>query len=588
MEQNKTYEDLSGELAAAQRELEQLTLRLAETTAQLEEASETIEAIRDGAIDALVIKSDDGPQLFTLKGSDQTYRIIIEQMTEGAVTINSDGLIVYCNSQFAAMVGIGMEQVTGQYFSHIVSQNDIVLFNRLFDEAWVTPVKGELNVKNARGETFPVLLSLNPLKLEEGPFLSLIMTDLTLQKETQQLLRSKNDQLEEAQEIARNLNQNLEATVMERTRALEISVLQKTLAEKELRRNQEQLTRILETMVEGVQIIDGKGELMYANPMAQRIMGITLNGSENPYHDPAYPRFKMDGTPLAPDEDPLNRVLRSGKPVFDFEIGVQPPGKHKFFLSISAAPLKDEQDQVIGSVGTFMDVTQRRKVIQQKDEFISVASHELKTPVTSLKASLQLLNEIKDNQAVSQEIVPKLITQANKSLNKLSVLIEDLLNVSKIRGGQLVLNKQHIAIYDLLAECCEEMHQEHRFNIRLSGPQQLFVDADPDKIEQVLVNFLNNAMKYAADSKEILIQVATAGESVKVSVTDNGMGIPADKIPHLFDRYYRVDNSGTQYSGLGLGLYICAEIIRKHDGDIGVESEPGKGSTFWFTLPLAG
>lgn len=587
METIKTYKELQDELLTAGRQVENLRLQLDETQAQLEEATDTIDAIRAGEIDALVINADGNTQLFTLKGSDQTYRIIIEQMTEGAVTVNQDGLILYCNSQFAAMMHMGMEHVTGQLLYNFIADGNQAQFNRLLDEGWTTPAKGELMLRETNGLEIPVLLSLNPLRLEEGAYLSVILTDLSLQKETEQLLREKNNQLEEAQEIARDLNQNLEVTVMERTRALEISVLQKTLVEKELRRNQEQLTRILETMVEGVQIIDNNGEIIYANPMAQRIMGITLSEGDTPYNDPRFPRYKMDNTELAPEEDPMMRVMRSGKPVYDFEISVQPPGRNKFYISLSAAPLKDEQDEVIGSIGTFMDVTQRRKVIQQKDEFISVASHELKTPVTSLKAALQLLNEIKDNANASKEIVPRLITQANRSLNKLSILIEDLLNVSKIRDGQLTLNRQQIAIYDVITETCEELHQEHRFNIRISGPQNLQVKADPDKIEQVLVNFLNNAMKYAADSKDIQIRVDAVDDKVKVSVTDQGKGIPADKLPHLFDRYYRVDNSGTQYSGLGLGLYICSEIIRKHNGEIGVDSTLGAGSTFWFTLPLA-
>jgi len=601
VEKQKTYEELLNELMHARQQLTRLESQLDDGRKQvsvlqselddarirLDEASDTIDAIRGGEVDALVIQTEKGTQLYTLQGSDQTYRIIIEQMSEGAVTVNRDGLIVYCNSQFARMLGTGMEKVTGEYFYNFVNPADTELFSRLFDNAWNGAVKGELSVRDSNGVPFPVLLSLNPLHLEDAVFLSLILTDLTIQKEIQRLLHQKNNELEQAQEIARNLNVNLESTVMERTRDLEISVLQKTLAEKELRRNQEQLTRILETMEEGVQIIDSNGSVTYANPMAQKILGITYSSTENLYIDPGYPKYKIDGNPLEPENDPLIRVLRTGKPVHDFEIGVQPPDQPQIYISLSAAPLKDEAQQVIGSVGTFMDVTQRRKVIQQKDEFISVASHELKTPVTSLKASLQLLDEIKDNTKSSETLIPKLITQANKSLNKLSVLIEDLLNVSKIRSGQLALNKQRIRIYETVVETCEELHQQEHFTILVEGEQDLHVFADPDKIEQVLVNFLNNAMKYAAESKEIRVVIARLNGSVKVSVIDNGMGIPSDKIPHLFDRYYRVDNSGTQYSGLGLGLYICSEIIKKHNGRIGAESKLENGSIFWFSLPEA-
>ena len=115
----------------------------------------------------------------------------------------------------------------------------------------------------------------------------------------------------------------------------------------------------------------------------------------------------------------------------------------------------------------------------------------------------------------------------------------------------------------------------------------LQIYADADRIGQVIINFINNAIKYAPESDEINVDVTQIGEFVKFSVNDQGAGIAQDKIPHLFDRYFRVDSAGSQYSGLGLGLYICSEIIKKHLGEIGVNSEAGKGSSFWFTLPIS-
>jgi signal transduction histidine kinase len=231
-----------------------------------------------------------------------------------------------------------------------------------------------------------------------------------------------------------------------------------------------------------------------------------------------------------------------------------------------------------------MDVTNRRKMIQQKDEFISVASHELKTPITSLKASLQLLERLRDSP--ESDIFRKLLDQANKSMRKISVLIEDLLNVSKYNGGQLHINKRHFSLLALIQESCQEVRTAGKYTIRAKGDPSIIVEADPDKIDQVVVNFINNAIKYAPDSREIIINMERLDNDVKVSVTDKGPGIDPEKAPYIFDRYYRVDKSNMQYSGLGLGLYICAEIIKKHQGKIGVDSIPGEGSTFWFSLPL--
>lgn len=234
-------------------------------------------------------------------------------------------------------------------------------------------------------------------------------------------------------------------------------------------------------------------------------------------------------------------------------------------------------------LGTIYDITKEKLAERHKDDFISIASHELKTPITALKASLQLLNKIKQSP---NEKLPGLIEQANKSMIKVSVLVEDLLNVSKMNEGQFQLKKTWFNVLKVIEDCCPHVNADGLFNIITAGSAETEVFADAERIQRVLINFVNNAMKYASDSRDIHITVQKIDNNVKVSVIDYGRGIPTEKIPYLFDRYYRADLNGGQYSGLGLGLYISAEIIKKHHGEIGVNSEVGKGSEFWFTLPL--
>ncbi|MDB5129372.1 cell wall metabolism sensor histidine kinase WalK, partial [Mucilaginibacter sp.] len=262
------------------------------------------------------------------------------------------------------------------------------------------------------------------------------------------------------------------------------------------------------------------------------------------------------------------------------------------WLKAKGSAYFNEQGEAVRFIGTLLDITAQKlldeatkELLKKKDEFISIASHELKTPITSLKASLQILDKLKDNP--TSVMLPKLIAVANKSMEKISSLVEDLLNVSKLNQGQLHLHKTHFVISDVIDGCCHHVRAEGIFTIKTEGDKTLEVYADAGRIEQILVNFVNNAIKYAPQSKEILINIEKAGKMVRVSVNDKGPGIAPDMIPHLFDRYYRVDKSGTQYSGLGLGLYICAEIIKKLGGQIGVDSEINKGSSFWFTLPLS-
>lgn len=575
MEDTKTYDELLSEL---------LQMRM-----QLEEANDTIDAIRSGQVDALVVKAEDEHHLYTLKNVDQTYRIFIEQMNEGAVTLNESNTVLYANSQFALLVNLPTEKVTGKSFFSFISPICTEECAELIHNAWKANSKGELILQAANDKDIPVLISFKTLHLDEGLSMSVIITDLTAQKEAQRLLKEKNVLLEEAQSIAQQLNANLEHKVSERTKELELSVQEKTLLSEELRSNQERLSLILETMAEGVGIIDATGNLTYANPMAQKILG--LQKSEiltRTYDDPKWQNQRIDGSLLPDEEHPMAIMMRMGKPVYDYEIAVQPTEGERFYISINAAPIRDTKGVLVGGVGTFMDVTNRRKSIQQKDEFISVASHELKTPMTTLKASVQILEALVSKER-SSPMIPVFLNKANLSLSKLSSLIDNLLNVSRMEKGQMVLNTSSFNVYDVIKENVENLQLENRDrSVTLSGTSDITITADKYRIEQVFANLVNNAIKYSPAKTPVVVAVELCRESrsVKISVQDFGIGIPEDKLAQLFDRYFRVDYSGNNYSGLGLGLYISSEIIRRHKGTIGVDSMLGQGSTFWFMLPL--
>lgn len=372
---------------------------------------------------------------------------------------------------------------------------------------------------------------------------------------------------------------------------LAIQERDKTIAEKIeleeiLRKSEDRLQGILETMAEGVGVIDATGQLVYANPMAQQILGLTESLiKDRTYHDPKWQNLRLDGTPLPSEEHPMTIMMTTGKPVHDHEICVQPPDREQFYISINAAPIFDTEGNLTGGIGTFMDVTTRRMITQGKDDFISIASHEIKTPVTALKASLQLLQ--RSHEKLSVEVRARLVDQSIKSLEKLSHLITDLLDTSRIDQGQFKLNKQPFALSELLDDCCSNLIQNSDQNIIFEGDVTLVVEADNQQIGQVMTNFITNAIKYAPDSDEIIIKIEKLNdEEVKITVKDKGPGIPQEKLSHLFERYYRTDYQGQKFTGLGLGLYISADIIKNHGGRIGVESEFGKGSEFWFTLPL--
>jgi len=258
-------------------------------------------------------------------------------------------------------------------------------------------------------------------------------------------------------------------------------------------------------------------------------------------------------------------------------------GVYRWYL-IRLRPIKNKEGELPLWVGTATDINDLRLLQQQKDDFMSIASHELKTPITTLKASLQLLDRMKYNP---NQMLVTFVEQANKSMGRVTTLIENLMNTNELNKGQLHLHKTSFTIAQMIADCCQHVRVEGQYTIITDGDKKLMVNADADRIDQVVVNFVNNAIKYAPGTKEIHANIEKINNMAKVSVSDKGPGIHPEKLPYLFDRYYRVDSSGMQYSGLGLGLYISSEIIKRHGGQIGVDSEIGKGSTFWFTLPLS-
>ncbi|MEN4761144.1 ATP-binding protein [Chryseobacterium sp. C39-AII1] len=239
-----------------------------------------------------------------------------------------------------------------------------------------------------------------------------------------------------------------------------------------------------------------------------------------------------------------------------------------------------EPEYMVGMAG---DITEKKLFEQKKDDFLSTASHELKTPITALKASIQFLDRIKDKPYSSTHT--KLIEQSVRSVEKISILVDELLNVTRISEGQLELKKTEFNLYQMVMNSSNNIQKDDDYEIIFLGNKELIVHADESRIDQVVVNLINNAIKYAPLSRKLHVIIEKDNHNAIVKIKDFGEGIDREILPYLFERYYRADHSGKVYSGLGLGLYICSEIIKKHGGQIGAESEAEKGSVFWFSIP---
>lgn len=234
------------------------------------------------------------------------------------------------------------------------------------------------------------------------------------------------------------------------------------------------------------------------------------------------------------------------------------------------------------------DIQQRIEADKKKDEFISIASHELKTPVTSLKGYTQILQMIfeQENHGKAYDLLGKM----NKQIDKLTRLIVDLLDVTKIDNGEMLFDLEEFDFNELAKENAEEMQRttkKHRITMQLS--EAALIKGDRNRISQVLTNFISNAIKYSPHANEIIITSSVAGNTLTLCVRDFGIGIPKEKQSKIFKRFYRVSGSANYtFPGLGLGLYISSQIIKRHAGHIYFESVEGEGSAFYFQLPASG
>ncbi|RKR80312.1 signal transduction histidine kinase [Mucilaginibacter gracilis] len=225
------------------------------------------------------------------------------------------------------------------------------------------------------------------------------------------------------------------------------------------------------------------------------------------------------------------------------------------------------------------------ELMAKKDEFMSIASHELKTPITTVKASLQVLEKMVAKNENLADIAP-FVHRSSKQINKLTSLIDELLDVTKIHAGKLELKKNEFNLMEMVIECvdqCRSADEKHLVDIR--GDESLTLFADHERIDQVLCNFLTNAFKYSPANSQVEVHFERlANGRIRLSVSDQGIGIPEDNISHVFNRFFRVANTSQNYSGIGLGLYISSQIIKAHNGEIGVINNPLNGVTFWFII----
>lgn len=346
---------------------------------------------------------------------------------------------------------------------------------------------------------------------------------------------------------------------------------------------------ILSTSPVGIVVADAEGNFTHWNPAAVDIIGIGMTEAPPDQWAETYGAFKEDKKTLLPDsENPLGCAIR-GKAVSNAILFIRNAKKpNGVFINSSAQPLYDSQNNLIGGVIVFFDVTEMRRVDRMKSEFISTVSHELRTPLTAIRGSLGLIGSGKMGDISEQ--IQKLVGIAINNCERLMRLINDILDIEKIESGKIELAIRPVELVPLLEQAITlNLAYGEQFKVTFALKERLpdaWVRADSDKILQVMTNLLSNAAKFSPPGDSVEIKVTREAAELKVSISDHGTGIPDEFKKRIFSKFAQADSSDSrQKNGTGLGLSIVRALIESMGGRVGFDSEIGKGTTFYFTLP---
>ncbi|GAA3976663.1 hypothetical protein GCM10022246_31210 [Pedobacter ginsengiterrae] len=284
----------------------------------------------------------------------------------------------------------------------------------------------------------------------------------------------------------------------------------------------------------------------------------------------------------------LEQAAASGQPHVSEMRFKNTEGKYIWHLNI-ASPILDENGQIKMWVGSTTDIQKLKEEDQRKADFVSLLSHELKTPVTSIKGYIQLMQrEIKKNN-LQKEKIESGLDRVDRLVKQLTGLVSDMLDLSRIETGRLDLNRKTVVLNTLVTEVVEDFRMTApERDITITQSEELVTQLDHDKIAQVLINLISNAIKYSLAKSPINIEISKSDQNGMVSITDQGIGIAEKDHKKIFERFYRVEGKDEKhFSGFGIGLYLAHSIIERHGGKLTIQSKPQKGSTFTFSIPLS-
>jgi PAS domain S-box-containing protein len=521
-----------------------------------------------------------GKSLATLK-PDKEEKTIVNRLIQNYSTIGAS---------FSELLADTNESTT----SHLVPQF-LISSQSMIDGASALVEKNVKDMLNIQTLNDQLILSLGILLLLSGIITafaiynvvakSLHILHVGAQKVGQGNLDYKIDikNRDEIGQVARTFNKmTIDLKAIIATKAdLEKEINKRKNIENTLRESEEELLKFSQAVKQSpasIVITDLKGSIEYVNQGFVDSTGYSRKEAIG-----KNPRILKSGVTSPKTYQQLWKTVASGKKWMG-ELCNKKKNGDLYWEQVSISPVNNTNGKIINFLAVKNDITDQKNLDQRKDDFITIAGHELRTPVSAIKIMNQILQDMLVNNPQALKYLKKIENQATIQ----STLINDLLSVSKIQTGKLEINKKQLDLRELIKETIEDIQETTKTHkIILKGNAHARIFTDEERVRQVLVNFCSNAVKFSPEERKIVVELKANKEEATVSVTDFGIGIHKTNRDKIFDRFYRVYGSGNKtYPGLGMGLYISYQIIKLLDGKMWFESTPGKGSTFYFSLPF--
>lgn len=523
----------------------------------LEDEQISLEAIKRGASDYLVKGTDSSAGVLVrtilyalerkkaeqaLRLSERNFRNIINKSHDAVIVTDETGIVLFANPAVEALLGWSGGELLGKGFEHAVTAG----------------ITGEIELTRKCGGKAAAEMHVVETTWQGKAACFVSLRDVTHDKAIQRKMAKYRD--------------NLKALVEERT--------EKVDAEKEL------LSATFSSMGDGVIVVDCEKRIVLFNRVAEVLAGWEFEHVQDRDLDELF-RLADERT-RERIESTVDKVLRSSAAEVggDYEVLLAMDGRERP-ISAKAAPICRSDGGISGIVMVFRDVTREREIERLKQDFISSVSHELRTPLTSIKAYTETILSEPD---MPEETRHQFLGIIDEESNRLATLIEGLLEISRIDSGTMTIMHEAVdvgAVTEQVLVALEAVANNKGVRLESDIEEDLgLLEGDRDRIQSVMTNLVNNAIKFTPSGGRVLVSVGRQAGQLAIRVGDTGMGIPKEALPRIFDRFYRVHHPGKHIQGTGLGLAIVRKIVTMHGGRIEVQSEVDKGTTFTVLLAL--